>query len=149
MTLIGNYYETLGVAPDATPDQIKAAFRAAAVRQHPDKCPAGTADQVMGSLNRAYTVLRDPSGRQQHDRYLAVLDELKVDVRRRAAALRAERERREYLDEIRSTIRELCSQLGLPYRAKWDVAGEAKLRRVLEICRRRLRRRKLLFFWIH
>jgi curved DNA-binding protein CbpA len=60
-----NHYETLGVPPDATPEEIKAGYRMAASKAHPDK-PGGS-DVAMQQVNRAYDTLRDPESRQQYD----------------------------------------------------------------------------------
>jgi len=61
----------LGVARDATPEQIKAAFRAAARRTHPDKNadkPQGEADAAMAAINKAWEVLGDPERRAAYDK---------------------------------------------------------------------------------
>jgi curved DNA-binding protein CbpA len=59
-----NHYDTLGVAPDATPDEIKQAKRRAAKRAHPDM---GGSDEQMAAVNRAYEVLSDPETRSHYD----------------------------------------------------------------------------------
>lgn len=60
-----NHYDTLGVKPDATPEEIKAAKRKKASEHHPDK-PGGDG-QEMAKINRAYEVLADPQRRAQYD----------------------------------------------------------------------------------
>lgn len=57
-------YETLGVAPDATPLQIKAAFRARAKTLHPD---AGGGAEEFAALCEAHDVLSDPERRRRYD----------------------------------------------------------------------------------
>lgn len=59
------HYETLGVQPDASPEEIKAAYRVAASKAHPDK-PGGS-DEAMQKVNRAHDTLRDPQARQRYD----------------------------------------------------------------------------------
>lgn len=59
-----NHYEQLGVDTDATPDQIKQAYRARAREKHPDK--GGTADDF-APVARAYEVLSDPGRRLLYD----------------------------------------------------------------------------------
>lgn len=53
-----DYYEILGVAPDASADDIRRAFRARAKMHHPDTM-SGT-QEAMVQLNEAYETLRDP-----------------------------------------------------------------------------------------
>lgn len=63
-------YEVLGVGRDATPDEIKAAFRKAAAKHHPDRNPNDDgAQQRFKELNAAYQLLSDPQKRQMFDRF--------------------------------------------------------------------------------
>ncbi len=64
-----DYYEILGVAPDATEDDIRKAFRAKAKLQHPDTI-TGTKEGMV-ALNEAYETLRDPRRRQTYNVKLA------------------------------------------------------------------------------
>lgn len=61
-------YEILGVRPDAKPDEIKAAFRAQALRRHPD-LNAGDprAGERFMRLQAAYEVLGNPQRRARYD----------------------------------------------------------------------------------
>lgn len=61
---MNNLYETLGVKRDATPEQIKAAYRRAARKHHPDR---GGDREEMQRVNDAYAVLSDPDKRRQYD----------------------------------------------------------------------------------
>jgi hypothetical protein len=64
------HYDVLGVAPDATADEVRAAYRARARALHPDR--AGDAGaQAMALLNDAYRALRDPERRRAYDDELA------------------------------------------------------------------------------
>lgn len=54
--------EVLGVAPDATPAEITAAFRRQAKRWHPDRLGGELAADRMALVNAAYAALRDPPG---------------------------------------------------------------------------------------
>lgn len=60
-----SHYEILGVGRDATPDQIKKAYRAKASQSHPDK---GGSDQAMAEINRAYECLSAPDRREKYDK---------------------------------------------------------------------------------
>ncbi|RCV45025.1 hypothetical protein SEVIR_9G424200v4 [Setaria viridis] len=58
-------YEVLAVEETAGPEEIKAAYRRAARRWHPDACPGG-GDRFMAA-REAYEVLSDPERRRGYD----------------------------------------------------------------------------------
>lgn len=66
-----DYYETLGVDRDASPEQIKKAFYKLAQKYHPD---AGGDEEMFKQVNEAYEVLSDPEKKAQYDRFGAVGD---------------------------------------------------------------------------
>ena len=68
--IIGAHYRRLGVTPDATAEQIRAAYRDAARRHHPDaRVARGSAgsDDEMAAINEAWRVLSDPVARARYD----------------------------------------------------------------------------------
>jgi hypothetical protein len=61
----------LGVAPDASQEQLKAAHRALIRRHHPDLAPPAeraAATRRVQDLNVAYGLVRDPQRRAEYDR---------------------------------------------------------------------------------
>ena len=62
-----DYYEVLGVSKSASADEIKKAFRKAAVQHHPDK--EGGDETKFKEINEAYEVLKDQQKRQRYDQF--------------------------------------------------------------------------------
>jgi curved DNA-binding protein len=63
-----DYYEILGLKPDANPHQLKETYRKLALLYHPDKNPGDpNAISRMKDINEAYAVLSDPSKRREYD----------------------------------------------------------------------------------
>jgi molecular chaperone DnaJ len=62
-----DYYEILGVSKDASADEIKKAFRKAAVKHHPDK--SGGDETKFKEATEAYEVLKDQQKRQRYDQF--------------------------------------------------------------------------------
>lgn len=59
-----DHYRTLGVAKNATPDDIKKAYRKLASQHHPDK---GGDTATFQKVEEAYRILSDPQKRQEYD----------------------------------------------------------------------------------
>ncbi|HEX7952168.1 MAG TPA: DnaJ domain-containing protein, partial [Burkholderiales bacterium] len=65
-----DYYEILGVARDASADDIKKAYRKLAMQYHPDRNGgAKEAEEKFKEITEAYDVLRDANKRAMYDRY--------------------------------------------------------------------------------
>lgn len=61
-----DYYEVLGVSKDASADELKKAFRRAAVEHHPDR---GGDETKFKEINEAYEVLKDADKRKRYDQF--------------------------------------------------------------------------------
>ncbi len=64
-----DYYEVLGLARSAAPEEIKRAYRQAALKYHPDRNKAPEAEGRFKEAAEAYEVLSDPEKRQRYDRF--------------------------------------------------------------------------------
>ena len=62
-----NHYEVLGVAPDATPQQIRRAYRHKVLLTHPDRGRARGDPGLFRRVKEAYEVLADPVERRRYD----------------------------------------------------------------------------------
>ena len=65
-----NPYDVLGLGRDASPEQVKAAYRTLARRYHPDQVPDGEKEEAATHFQRitdAYQVLVDPERRARWD----------------------------------------------------------------------------------
>ncbi|GFE62266.1 DnaJ C-terminal domain-containing protein [Geobacter sp. AOG2] len=65
-----DYYKALGVEKNATPDEIKKAFRKLAVKYHPDRNPGDKASEdKFKEINEAYAVLSDAKKKEEYDTF--------------------------------------------------------------------------------
>lgn len=64
---MADHYETLGVSREATPEEIKKAYRRLARELHPDVNPSEEASERFKGVTHAYDVLSDPQERQRYD----------------------------------------------------------------------------------
>ena len=70
-----DYYEVLGLQKGASEDDIKQAYRKAALKWHPDRWVNGTdeekktAEEKFKEASEAYSVLSDPDKRQKYDQF--------------------------------------------------------------------------------
>src|SRR5256714_7901987 len=68
MAVKRDYYEVLGVGRQATPEELKRAFRKIAMDSHPDRNPDdAVAHERFKEASEAYTVLSDPDRRRSYD----------------------------------------------------------------------------------
>ena len=64
-----SHYEVLGVSKKATPDEIKKAYRKLALKFHPDKNSAPSAEAAFKAISTAFDCLSDPTKRETYDQY--------------------------------------------------------------------------------
>ena len=64
-----DYYEVLGVAKDASQEDIKKAYRSLAKKYHPDISKEPNANEKFAEIQVAYDCLSDPEKRSNYDRF--------------------------------------------------------------------------------
>lgn len=62
-----NLYAVLGVAPNASDDEIKKVYRSLAMRYHPDRNDAPGAEARFKAVTKAYEILSDPVKREEYN----------------------------------------------------------------------------------
>jgi len=62
-----NLYAILGVAPNATDEEIKKVYRSLAMRYHPDRNQAPGAEARFKAVSKAYETLSDPVKRAEYN----------------------------------------------------------------------------------
>jgi len=64
-----NYYDILGVGKDASPEDIKSAYRKLAKKYHPDINKEDGAAEKFKEVNEAYECLSDPQKKSNYDQF--------------------------------------------------------------------------------
>lgn len=62
-----DYYQILGVNPNAAPSEIRRAYRRLAILYHPDRNPSPQSNEKMREVNEAYSVIGDQEKRAEYD----------------------------------------------------------------------------------
>ena len=65
-----DFYDVLGVSKNASPDELKSAYRKLAVKHHPDKNPGDkVAEDKFKEASEAYGILSDKEKKQNYDNF--------------------------------------------------------------------------------
>ena len=64
-----DYYQILGVSPNASSEEIKKAYRSLALKYHPDRNPSPDAAEKFKGITAAYGALIDETKRREYDRF--------------------------------------------------------------------------------
>jgi len=82
---VENLYTILGVAPNASDDDIKKVYRSLAMRYHPDRNDAPGAEVRFKSITKAFEILSDPAKREEYNQ--SVNHRIIIDAGEEAFAL--------------------------------------------------------------
>lgn len=63
-----DYYQILGISPEASKQDIKQAYRTMSLKWHPDKNPGVDVTSMMQDINEAYKILNDDLSRARYDK---------------------------------------------------------------------------------
>lgn len=66
-----NLYHILGVAPNASTEEIKKAYRSLAMRHHPDRSTDTNAQSKFNTIKSAYELLTNPKKRAEYNQRLS------------------------------------------------------------------------------
>jgi DnaJ-class molecular chaperone len=64
-----DFYDVLGVSKNASPDEIKKAYRKQALQWHPDRNKSAEASEKFKEINEAYEILGNPQKKQTYDQF--------------------------------------------------------------------------------
>ena len=94
-----DFYAVLGVPRNASAEDIRRAYREAALRLHPDKNAGPEATELFLQVNRAYEILIDPERRACYDEQLAAGEAERIQKASFKASVVQSRRRLLSLDE--------------------------------------------------
>lgn len=105
---MSDLYDELGVSRDATPDEIRAAYRKRAKEPHPD---AGGDAEKFGALTKAYNVLHDADRRARYDQTGRADDEPDDAMRQAALFTRIRALLNQYLSQPDAEQRDVMKDM--------------------------------------
>ncbi|KAK6496397.1 hypothetical protein TWF481_002417 [Arthrobotrys musiformis] len=113
-----DYYEVLGISPNATRDEIRKAYKVKALQTHPDRVPVNHPDRPSRTrqfqiVNDAYYTLSDPTRRRDYDA-----------TRVRRQSRRPEREREWQDEQFGEFFEEMMDQEGLRNEVREEGTGK-------------------------
>ncbi len=126
-----DYYAVLGVARDATPDEIKKSFRQLALQYHPDRNPDDVdAERRFREVAEAYQCLSDPDERLRYDKLGPLYrpdgkpptpDDVNTFVKDALAGLFGRRANQERGEDLRYTLTVSLEEVGTGVEREIDV----------------------------
>lgn len=106
-----DYYQVLGVSPNAGQQEVKSAYRRQAMKWHPDKNPDKAGAEVrFKQISAAYSVLSDANERAQYDRLRSETGFVAEEEARSSWAFNADTAAQMFLREMLELAQELTLQ---------------------------------------
>jgi hypothetical protein len=118
-----DYYKILGVALNATQEEIKKAYRSQSMRWHPDKNPGVDTTEQMQDINEAYNILKDSATRARYDaEYARFNSEPEYDIKDEALKQDIKEARKAAEDYVHEFYASLKKDAKKAARGAWDEA---------------------------
>lgn len=115
-----DYYKILGIAKNATQEEIKKAYRSQSLRWHPDRNPGVDTTEQMQDINEAYNILKNAATRTRYDAEYARFNSTRFEQQKSAPKAEAnydikDETLKEDIKEARKAaedyVREFCASL--------------------------------------
>jgi len=116
-----DYYKILGIAPNATQEEIKRAYRSQSMRWHPDRNPGVDTTEKMQDINEAYNILKDAVTRARYDaEYARFNSEPNYDIKDETLKEDIKEARKAAEDYVREFYASLKKDSKKAVRGAWD-----------------------------
>ncbi len=99
-----DYYKILGIATNATQEEIKKAYRSQSMRWHPDRNPGVDTTAKMQDINEAYNILKEATTRARYDAEYARFNSTRFEQQKSAPKAEANYDIKD--DTLKENIKE-------------------------------------------
>ena len=128
-----SFYETLGIKPDASPEEVRSAYRKLVLKYHPDRASDPKAAEIFLLITEAYDTLSDHERRAHYDFVMKRDLKLREETKMRGAQAPpdAGKIKSEARPKSAPAIKSQIDQLSVLYRRGQISAAEALAQKIL------------------